>query len=116
MYLNVLMSLVFHQKIKLAKISTCTFLVLVHSNLFSFPDGLVPTHPISGKIEFRDIHFAYPSRQDALIFSNLNLSVNQGSVLAVVGPSGSGKSTLAALLLRMYDTNQGETRAYLCIF
>lgn len=52
--------------------------------------------------------FSYPSRPQHLILNSLNLTLPHGKVTAVVGPSGSGKSTLAALLLRLYDPEDGE--------
>ncbi|XP_067900318.1 ATP-binding cassette sub-family B member 10, mitochondrial isoform X1 [Heterodontus francisci] len=61
-----------------------------------------------GSIEFRNVQFAYPTRQQAPVFSGLNLSIAAGSVMAVVGPSGSGKSTLVSLLLRLYDPISGS--------
>ncbi|XP_078676320.1 ATP-binding cassette sub-family B member 10, mitochondrial-like [Branchiostoma floridae x Branchiostoma belcheri] len=71
--------------------------------------GHIPTAAsVLGAIKFNDIHFAYPSRLDVQVFSNLDLSVPAGSVTAVVGSSGSGKSTLGSLLLRLYDPNQGS--------
>ena len=59
-------------------------------------------------IQFKDVHFAYPSRSDMPIFRGLDLEVPAGSVTAVVGPSGSGKSTLGSLLLRLYDPVHGQ--------
>ncbi|XP_067845642.1 ATP-binding cassette sub-family B member 10, mitochondrial [Heptranchias perlo] len=61
-----------------------------------------------GAIEFRGVRFAYPTREEAPIFNNLDLSVPAGSVMAIVGPSGSGKSTLVSLLLRLYDPVSGS--------
>ena len=73
-----------------------------------FSGGLqIPTSSVIGNIEFRDVSFTYPSREDALIFSGLNLNVPAGSVTAVVGPSGSGKSTIGSMLLRYYDPDKG---------
>ena len=73
-----------------------------------FSGGLqIPTSSVIGNIKFRDVNFTYPSRQDALIFSGLNLNVPAGSVTAVVGPSGSGKSTIGGMLLRYYDPDTG---------
>ena len=63
---------------------------------------------IEGNIEFRDIHFHYPSRSDIKIFNGFNLTVPAGQVTAVVGPSGSGKSTVCSLLLRFYDPVAGK--------
>nr|XP_015217994.1 PREDICTED: ATP-binding cassette sub-family B member 10, mitochondrial [Lepisosteus oculatus] len=62
---------------------------------------------LKGELEFRDVTFSYPTRQDAPVFRGLSLSVPAGSVMAVVGPSGSGKSTLVSLLLRLYDPDSG---------
>lgn len=64
-------------------------------------------HQVHGNINFRHVHFSYPSRPDAKIFSGLDLSVPAGCVTAVVGPSGSGKSTVCGLLLRYYDPDSG---------
>ncbi|KAK9876550.1 hypothetical protein WA026_013923 [Henosepilachna vigintioctopunctata] len=69
--------------------------------------GLIPMELPKGKLVFRDVGFSYPSREDIIIFDKLNLDIEPGKMVAVVGPSGSGKSTLAALLLRLYDPTSG---------
>ena len=56
-----------------------------------------------GGIELRNVVFAYPSRPKDVIFSNLDLKIEPGMSIALVGPSGSGKSSLSKLLLRLYD-------------
>ncbi|XP_067147710.1 ATP-binding cassette sub-family B member 5 isoform X1 [Apteryx mantelli] len=66
------------------------------------PDKLV------GEIEFRNIHFNYPSRPDVKILKGLNLKVQTGKTIALVGASGCGKSTAIQLLQRFYDPVQGE--------
>jgi len=71
--------------------------------------GLRPAmYDLSRGIQFKDVHFTYPSRPDMPIFQGLNLDVPAGSITAVVGPSGSGKSTLGSLLLRLYDPELGQ--------
>lgn len=70
-------------------------------------EGGITVPPLEGNLLFHDVSFTYPSRPDAQILSNLNLSIPAGEICAVVGPSGSGKSTLGALLLRFYDPNGG---------
>jgi len=60
---------------------------------------------IKGGIEFRDVYFKY-AKSDGGIF-DLNLSVSQGAIVAIVGPSGSGKTTLMNLLMRFYRLNSG---------
>ena len=65
-----------------------------------------PLPPISGKVEFNQISFAYTP--DKPVLQNLNLLVQPGEVLALVGSSGAGKTTLINLLLRFFDPNQGQ--------
>ena len=64
--------------------------------------------PLTGKISFSDVEFAYPSRPDLKTISNLNLVIEPGETVAVVGSSGAGKSTLFSLLLRFYDPTKGH--------
>jgi len=69
--------------------------------------GLVPSQVPAGHIQFNNVTFAYPTRQDVPIMKSLNLSIPPNSVVAVVGGSGSGKSTLGSLLLRLYEPDSG---------
>ncbi|KAI9334868.1 P-loop containing nucleoside triphosphate hydrolase protein [Obelidium mucronatum] len=62
---------------------------------------------VEGKIEFKDVEFAYPTRPDAPIFKGLSFTIQPGTNVAVVGKSGSGKSSIAQLLLRFYDPEKG---------
>ena len=62
---------------------------------------------MQGNIEFRNVHFSYPLRQDIPIFKGLDLQIPAGQLTAVVGPSGSGKSSICGLLLRYYDPDAG---------
>ncbi|XP_073295866.1 ABC transporter B family member 19-like isoform X1 [Primulina huaijiensis] len=71
------------------------------------PEGRKPTN-IRGKIEFRDVSFAYPSRPTLPILQSLNLVIPSAKTLALVGASGGGKSTVFALIERFYDPNQGK--------
>lgn len=59
-----------------------------------------------GEIIFSDVHFSYIEQQKVL--KGINLHINPGEKIALVGKSGEGKSTIASLLCRMYDVNQGE--------
>ncbi|KAJ5038208.1 uncharacterized protein L3040_007075 [Drepanopeziza brunnea f. sp. 'multigermtubi'] len=56
-----------------------------------------------GNIEFRDVHFRYPTRPDQPVLRGLNLTVAPGQYVALVGASGCGKSTTIQLLERFYD-------------
>lgn len=62
----------------------------------------------NGKLEFRDVHFHYPTRPDRPVLRGLNLVVEPGQHIALVGPSGCGKSTTISLLERFYDPVHGQ--------
>jgi subfamily B ATP-binding cassette protein MsbA len=62
-------------------------------------------HSFENKIEFRDATFAY---EDAVILNNINLTIEKGKTIALVGSSGAGKSTLADLVPRFHDVTGGE--------
>ncbi|WWC61970.1 protoheme IX farnesyltransferase [Kwoniella dejecticola CBS 10117] len=62
----------------------------------------------SGSIELRGVDFAYPSRPDAKVLNGLNLRIDKGERIALVGGSGSGKSSIQLLLLRFYDPTSGS--------
>jgi len=63
---------------------------------------------IQGDMTFKGIHYKYDYGQD--ILSDINLTIKQGSKIALVGVSGSGKSTLAKMMVNFYDPSQGEIR------
>lgn len=59
-------------------------------------------------LEFRGLHFAYPTRPDVPVLRGLNLVVQDGQQCALVGASGAGKSTVVQLLYRFHDPQQGQ--------
>ncbi len=60
---------------------------------------------LNQKIEYRNVSFKYESRW---VLKNINLTIERGKTIALVGQSGSGKSTLVDLLPRFYDVQEGE--------
>ncbi len=64
-----------------------------------------PELHIQGKVEFRHVRFAYGEHE---VLHDINIEVNAGSSLAIVGPTGCGKSTLVSLLPRLFDVSQGQ--------
>ncbi|XP_070692316.1 ATP-dependent translocase ABCB1 [Pempheris klunzingeri] len=77
-------------------------------NIDSYSDAGFKPDSIRGDIEFKNIHFSYPSRPDIKIMNNLCLSVTNGQTIALVGSSGCGKSTTIQLLQRFYDPQEGQ--------
>ncbi len=61
----------------------------------------------TGEVVFKDVHFTYPNSEHPVL-EGLNLTVEEGTTLGVVGTTGSGKSTLVKLLLRLYDPQGGS--------
>jgi ATP-binding cassette subfamily B protein len=65
-----------------------------------------PARHAPGRIEFRNVHFSYGGEREAL--SGVNLTVQPGETVALVGETGAGKSTLVKLVARFYDVTSGH--------
>jgi len=63
---------------------------------------------VKGNIEFRNVWFRYPTRKTDFVLRGLNIKVDAGQSIALVGESGCGKSTFVNLLMRFYDVDHGE--------
>ncbi len=59
------------------------------------------------KIEFKNVSFKYPF-DDVEVIKNINLEINKGETIGIVGPTGSGKSTLIRQLLREFNVTSGQ--------
>lgn len=62
--------------------------------------------PIEGHVEFKDVTFMY--EKDNPILKNININIQSGESIALVGPTGAGKSTIVSLISRFYDINEGQ--------
>lgn len=71
----------------------------------NFGKGKVPAK-IEGKIEFKNVNFSFDRSKKVL--SNINLTIEPGDIVGIVGTTGSGKSTLINLIMRYYDDYEGE--------
>ncbi|KAG2660772.1 ABC transporter B family member 2-like [Panicum virgatum] len=63
---------------------------------------------VDGHIQFRNVHFSYPSRPDVVILNRFSLDFPAGKIVALVGGSGSGKSTVVSLIERFYEPLSGS--------
>ncbi len=63
---------------------------------------------VDGRIQLEGVCFSYPTRPDIPILKDLNLEIEPGEFVAIVGPSGMGKSTVGALIVRFYDPDKGR--------
>ena len=66
-----------------------------------------PLENVQGEIEFRDVTFTY-DEEKGNVLEHVNLHINPGEMLALVGPSGGGKSTLCQLIPRFYEATSGS--------
>jgi len=69
-------------------------------------EGAVDAGVLRGEIEFRNVTYAYDENHDVL--HNIDLKLEEGKTVALVGPSGGGKTTVCHLIPRFYDIENGE--------
>ena len=89
-------------------------LFLNHLEIFmSFSPGIVSpsepqpiVHPLQRGLDLIDVCFRYPEAKDPVL-RNINLSIQPGEIVAIVGDNGAGKTTLIKLLCRLYDPTHG---------
>ncbi|WFA09414.1 ABC transporter ATP-binding protein [Tissierella sp. Yu-01] len=70
-------------------------------------ENAVDISNVKGNIVFNDVSFSYNNGEDTVL-SNLNLDIEAGKTVALVGPSGAGKTTLCHLIPRFYDIKEGD--------
>ncbi len=62
----------------------------------------------AGKVEFRNVSFAYPDAGEELVLRNINLLIRPGETLGILGATGCGKSSMVNLIPRFYDVTSGQ--------
>ena len=76
------------------------------------PSIVSPENPVknvkNGEIIFDQVYFSYSGDLDKAVLKNINLKINSGDYVGIIGPTGSGKSTLISLIARLFDTTRGE--------
>jgi ATP-binding cassette, subfamily B, bacterial len=68
----------------------------------------VAAQRFQGNIEYRAVHFSYPSRKDVQVLKGISFKIAAGKKIALVGSSGAGKSTVIQLLLQFYRLDEGQ--------
>ena len=71
-------------------------------------EGEVSNTEEVGTVEFKDVSFSYPGSSGENVLTNINLKVNKGEKIGILGSTGCGKSTLVNLITRFYDATVGE--------
>ncbi|UMA65191.1 ATP-binding cassette domain-containing protein [Roseivivax marinus] len=71
-------------------------------------DPVALPEPVRGRVAFEGVRFTYPSRPDVAALDGVDLVVEPGETVALVGPSGAGKTTIIQLLQRFYDPQAGR--------
>ena len=75
------------------------------------PSIVSPENPVKvvkdGEIIFDKVYFSYSGDLDKAVLKNINLKINSGDYVGIIGPTGSGKSTLISLIARLFDTTRG---------
>ena len=69
--------------------------------------GATVLENVVGNVKFQDVTFKYKDNQEQVL-ANINLNVESGETIALVGPSGAGKTTLCSLIPRFYEVDSGE--------
>ncbi len=69
-----------------------------------FPDKKVE----SGNIEFKNVSFRYYKNSEESVLENINLTIDSGSTIGIIGSTGCGKTTLISMIPRLYDVDGGE--------
>ena len=76
------------------------------------PTIVSPSNPIynidNGEIEFKNVSFKYKEEGNKYVLSNINLKIESGQMIGILGGAGSGKTSLVNLISRIYDVNEGE--------
>lgn len=73
-------------------------------------EGAQPLEPFNREIRFENVSFRYQSKSDISVLKGIDLTIEKGEIIAIVGVSGAGKTTLVSLIPRFYDATEGHIR------
>ena len=82
-------------------------LVMKEESTIVSPENAL-TEVNNGSIEFKDVHFKYYEKAERWTLSNINLKINSGETIGIIGSTGAGKTSLVQLIPRLYDCSEGN--------
>ncbi len=83
--------------------------VLTEQSSITSPQSAL-TEVKNGSISFENVSFKYSAKADRYALNNVNLNINSGETIGILGSTGSSKSTLVQLIPRLYDVTEGEVK------
>ena len=95
-----------YNTLQMGIVSTSRIINLLDDQEFVMTNGTYKPKEMTGAINFKNVWFAYTDNE--YVLKNINLSINAGETIALVGATGAGKSSVINLLNRFYDINRGS--------
>ncbi len=110
--MNILMSLMFFAMIFIMvtlSVASAERIYEVLEEETTITNGPNPVYEVpDGSIEFKDVVFGYNKTAERPVLDHINLKINSGETIGVIGGTGSAKTTLVSMISRLYDVNEGE--------
>ena len=110
--MNILMSLMFFAMIFIMitmSVASMRRIYEVLEETTTIKNGEDPIFDVpDGSIEFKDVVFGYNKTAERPVLDHINLQINSGETIGVLGGTGSAKSTLVSMISRLYDVDEGE--------
>lgn len=90
-------------------VASCSRIVEILNDEPEIKNPLNPIYNINdGSIQFSNVYFSYFNQDDKYVLQDINLKINSGETIGIIGATGSGKSTLVSLISRLFDVSKGE--------
>ncbi len=110
--MNILMSLMMLSMVFIMITMSTASVKRIAEVLRETSDIMNPDNPIyevpDGSVEFRNVNFAYKKDSEEAVLKNINLKIQSGETIGVMGATGSAKTSLVNLISRLYDVTDGE--------